>query len=458
MSKANERPFDQGYFVNSRWMPSPASTSLKTFLGKVAAKPKTPLNEHIEALRVFVESDPALKWLMDDALKANQTILKAPATPNNAYQDGIHIPDIPDFDTLLHMFNGIMDEPPQFADGDLVGLPFSAVTVGIDPTQSGATLFRMPAFNQHLAAILNEWHKFLRTESSNTGFRVEGEDWLSPKAKAQYKFPLWKKDFPEPPYWSSWNSFFTRLYENPEESRPIDGPDTNRVVVSASDSSLYRWDRLTSESDTYWFKDMPYSLTDILSSPVPEQQAIIDDHDLVNMFKGGYIFQTYLNPYDFHRWWSPANGRIMFKPFTIPGAYFLKLVLPDYGGATTASLPYLAQVNARGLVVIETEDFGNVCCIPLGMSEVSTVAFDDGIDKHTEVKKGRELGAFNYGGSSFAMLFQDLPDHELVFKYSESHDHPALALPQQPVGASSSAGSGEYPTNIGSQIGVWQPK
>jgi phosphatidylserine decarboxylase len=46
---------------------------------------------------------------------------------------------------------------------------------------------------------------------------------------------------------------------------------------------------------------MPYSLSDILSSPVKEQQAVIDEYNLVEVFNGGYVFQTYLNPYNFHR-------------------------------------------------------------------------------------------------------------------------------------------------------------
>lgn len=67
------------------------------------------------------------------------------------------------------------------------------------------------------------------------------------------------------------------------------------------------------------------------------------------------MFQTYLNPYNFHRWWCPVNGTVLFDPITIQGDYFNKLVLPDFAGATTSSLPYLVEVNARGLMVIDTE-------------------------------------------------------------------------------------------------------
>jgi phosphatidylserine decarboxylase len=196
---------------------------------------------------------------------------------------------------------------------------------------------------------------------------------------------------------------------------------------------------------------MKYSLSDILSSSIPEQQAVIDEHNLVELFTGGSIFQTYLNPYNFHRWWCPANGTVLFKPFAIPGCFFNKLVIPDFGGATTASLPYLVQVNARGLIVFKTEDFGHVCCIPLGMSEISSIKFDSSLDAGTDVIKGRKMGMFGYGGSSFATIFENIPGKELVFENAAGKPYPKN--PPLPKGSS---GAGEFITLIGSQIGVWK--
>ena len=208
--------------------------------------------------------------------------------------------------------------------------------------------------------------------------------------------------------------------------------------------------RNIAKKDVFWFKDMKYSLADILSSSDPKQQAIIDHYDLVNIFENGYIFQTYLNPYNFHRWWVPVNAKVMFDPLVVPGCFFNKLVLPDFGGATTASLPYLAEVNARGIIVFETEDYGRVCCIPLGMSEVSTIEFDSAMTKGATVTKGQEMGKFNYGGSSFAIIYERLPGKDIIFVDGQGNYYD-----QDPPQASSSSGSGGEATYIGSQIGVW---
>lgn len=461
-SKTPEENVFVSYVIQSGWMPPAGSSGHRKFIEKLKKKKPKELDSVIKALKYFIEGDNTVNWMINEAFRQNGIILNSPETLNNEYQTGITIPEISDLKTLLELFNQIMDEIPQFADGDLVGLPFSAVTVGIDPTLEGAAVLRLPEFNNFMKMILDKWNDFLASPDSVSDGKFVDAGWLTPKAKSSYDFPIWQQDTPGvSPYWTSWNSFFTRQFKDKNKSRPIADPNSNQVVVSASDSSLFRWDKLISKDNTYWFKDMPYSLAEILSSSDKDQQNTIEQYDLVKMFDKGYIFQTYLNPYNFHRWWSPVNGKLLFDPIVIPGYYFAKLILPDYGGATTESLPYLAQVNARGLAVIETEDYGNVAFIPLGMSEVSTVSFDPNLKKGSQVKKGDEMGMFNYGGSSFALIFQDLPDKKLEFKFKPATAVDGIAeipYPMNPQGASSSAGSGNYPANIGSQIGVWVDK
>ena len=437
--------------LQSGWLPPHGSPSLRKFFENVLATERTDFDPSVAAMDEFIKANPVIAYLLAAACKQNGNI-RAVYKDSNEEADGVPIPAIPDSDTLLHAFNTLLTVSPQFVDNDLVGLPFSALTVGIDPTQGGSTLFGLPDFNERMGAILEVWHKFLATEASNVGFRVDGEQWLSDAAKAQYHFPDWKKDSETLPYWSSWNSFFTRQFKDPAKQRPVADPDSNQTVICPNDGSLFRWDWQVKRSDLFWFKDMNYSLSDILSSPVAGQQSVIDQYGLVDLFEGGYVFQTYLNPYNFHRWWVPVNGEILFDPISIPGAYFNKLVLPDFGGATTASLPYLAQVNARGLIVFKTPDYGHVCCIPLGMSEVSTIAFDPAMKGGAQVCKGQEMGMFNYGGSSFAIIYEKLPGKELFFV-----DSGGTPLPQRPALPTNSSATGQM-TNIGSQIGIWYSK
>jgi phosphatidylserine decarboxylase len=434
--------------VQSSWLPHPSRKSFRQFFEMILQTERKKFPPSIQALKDLINSNEALTYLAKNAFRQNANILAAQQSGSEA-----PIPPIPDLDTLLHAFNAILNQPPQFINDDLVGLPFSAIVVGIDATLGGSTLFRLPMFNKKMKAVLNDWTTFLTSPESASGFTVEGQQWLSPAAKAQYDFPIWKKDSVTLPYWKSWDSFFTRTFSDPATERPIAGQDTNQVVICPNDGSLFCWESQVQRKDVFWLKSMPYSLDDIFSSPDPEQEALIKNLKLSEMFENGYVFQTYLNPYNFHRWWVPVNGTVLFDPLVIPGCFFSKLVLPDYGGATTASTPYLSEANARGLLVFETEGYGNVCCIPLGMSEVSSVEFDHAMTKGAKVRKGQEMGSFHYGGSSFVVIYQSLPDKQLVFMNSQGAPYP-----QQPPPPGSSAGASSYGTNIGSQIGQWYCK
>jgi phosphatidylserine decarboxylase len=430
--------------IQSGWLPEVGSPSMLAFFEKVRASPQTAWSPAITALSEFINNDPAILELCNMAFKENANLLAAYPDHTNA-----PIPTISSLSEFLNGLNSLLTSPPQFIDNALVGLPFSAYVVGIDSTLGATALFRLQSFNEKLSAVLKEYNGYLDTLDSVQYFQIPGQGWLSPAAKSDYHFGNWTTDYPEAPYWKSWNSFFTRDFIDPATARPIADPSSNKTVICPNDGSLFRWRENIAKEDVFWLKDMPYSLNDILSSPIKAQQDLIDQYDLVNQFNQGYLFQTYLNPYNFHRWWCPVNGKILFDPFVIPGAFFSKVKLPDLGGATTASTPYLAEENVRGIIVFET-DYGLVCCIPLGMSEVSTLIFDPGLEQGKQVNKGDPMGMFQYGGSSFAIIYQKLPGKTLNFCSADN-----LPFPQNPPPAANSSGSGEYGTNIGSQIGVW---
>lgn len=435
--------------LRTGWLPPRGSRGWAAFhdeIGQAIERFEGPLAPPVQALLDYLNSDPTVAYLMQQACRQNLTMLKT----KDLDTDGVPIPRIPNAQFFAAFCNALLTWWPRFVHDDLVGLPFSAFTVGIDPTLAGSTLLGLPEFNRRMGAVLNSWHEFLGSYASAGGFMTEGQQWLSPDAKKMYDFDIWQKDQENLPYWTSWNSFFTRNFKDPATARPVADPGSNQTVICPNDGSLFRWDWNVAADEPYWFKDMNYSLRDILSSPDPQQQAVIDEFGLVDMFTGGYMLQTYLNPYNFHRWWVPVNGEVLFDPLCVPGAYFNKLILPDFGGATTASLPYLCEVNARGLIVFKTPDYGHVCCIPLGMSEVSTISFDPAMRRGALVHKGQQMGMFNYGGSSFAILYENLPNRQLVFM-DAAGDH----YPQRPVLPSSSAGTGGIVTNIGAQIGVW---
>ena len=70
-------------------------------------------------------------------------------------------------------------------------------------------------------------------------------------------------------------------------------------------------------------------------------------------------------------------------------------------------------IETRDSIVLDT-DYGLVAIIPVGMSQVSSCNFTEGLSVGDEVEKGDELGYFLFGGSDIVMIFQDGVDVNMV--------------------------------------------
>jgi len=71
-----------------------------------------------------------------------------------------------------------------------------------------------------------------------------------------------------------------------------------------------------------------------------------------------------------------------------------------------ATVPGWQAIETRGCVIVDTEDFGLVALLPIGMSQICSVNFEESVQVGTRVKKGDMLGYFLFGGSDFVMVFQ----------------------------------------------------
>lgn len=278
----------------------------------------------------------------------------------------------------------------------------------------------------------------------------------------------WKYELEQDPYWSSWNSFFGRHFadEYYKKYRCIAGPKDPNVIISCNDGTAFRWRDNIKLTDTFWLKDMPYSIQNIFGGEKDEKGYA---KRFADKFVGGKIFQTFLNPYNYHRWNSPVKGKIIIAD-VLKRYYYSKLINPDFDGVSTASCPYLLEVNCRGIVIIDTTgpkekgyaNIGLVCCIPIGMCEVSSIKYDSKIRPSADIEKGQELGYFKFGGSSFAIMFQDttkygkelvfLSDHKLGFKGNWGSN----IFPRDAPTPQVSGGIG-IPVNVNMQIGYLIP-
>ncbi|KAL8787708.1 MAG: hypothetical protein Q9195_007664 [Heterodermia aff. obscurata] len=200
---------------------------------------------------------------------------------------------------------------------------------------------------------------------------------------------------------TSWDNFFTRHFR--KGVRPLASPDDNSVIVHACESTPRRIHLNVQESDKFWTKGTPYSLTDMLG------------HDsLSSRFRSGTVYQAYLSALSYHRWHAPVSGRAV-RATLIQGFYFSE---PPYDGFNPELGPngeekltwdnaYQTAMATRALIFIEADrsDIGLMTALFVGMTEVSTceIAAKEG----ERVRKGDEIGSFHCGGSTYCLIFQE---------------------------------------------------
>ena len=98
----------------------------------------------------------------------------------------------------------------------------------------------------------------------------------------------------------------------------------------------------------------------------------------------------------------------------------------------TADVPGWQMIETRGCVIVETDEYGLVALLPVGMSQVSSVNFEDSVQVGAQVKKGDMLGYFLFGGSDFIMIFQQQAGFELTAPHEcESEDYAHLLMGEE---------------------------
>ncbi|GAQ10285.1 phosphatidylserine decarboxylase proenzyme 2 [Aspergillus lentulus] len=201
-----------------------------------------------------------------------------------------------------------------------------------------------------------------------------------------YQIDMSKFDPSDPEKYETFEDFFVRKHA--PGARPIHAPNdpTKAIVVADSRVVVYPTVEATRR---LWIKGSEFTIANL-----------IKDKDRAKAWENGAVASFRLSPQDYHRYHSPVEGKVKwFKQ--IPGDYFQ--VDPV---ALQSSVNILTE-NARCCVCIETEDFGLVLFVAIGATDVGTVEFNEEMmTAGHHVKKGDEIGLFQFGGSSILVAFE----------------------------------------------------
>jgi phosphatidylserine decarboxylase len=344
----------------------------------------------IEEFRHMIESDPVL--MMNFTLMFEQQPVFPPPPKSGDVR-------LKNYHQMLRVLNHILGTAPAYNTTGMVGCPINAVLDYPMITPAGLAAFTMEKMNSMLRKVLNVWTQFLDSPDSRYVLNDSPSGWLNPGARKALHLHEFHTD-PNDPYlgFKSWNDFFIREFK--PGMRPVANPDDDTVIVSACESAPYSIQNKVKEHDTFWLKSQPYSLRQMLNG------------HYVKEFVGGTVYQAFLSAENYHRWHSPISG-VVKKLDQIPGTYYAEAASEGFDAAgPNDSQGYIAHVATRALIFIEADNpaIGLMCIIPIGMAEVSSCVLKraDGspLKEGDHLKKGEQIGYFQFGGSTHCLVFR----------------------------------------------------
>lgn len=337
----------------------------------------------IEEFAAFIREDPVVRMNFSRAI-------------DEARAEGFEL-GYANIDECMILLDAMLTYAPPFSESSLIHCPINAILDWPMVMPSGYALFRDPAFNRHMKRVLNTWSGFLSGPHSREHLNTDAPNgWFSAEADSKIGLSQFLCD-PEKPYWgfSSWNHFFTREFK--PDARPVAHLDDDKIIVSACEASPYNIEHDVKLEDSFWIKSQPYSLKEIFTAK---------ETALAERFVGGSIYQAFLSAFYYHRWHAPVSGTVA-KAYLVDGTYYSDAESEgeDPGGLND-SQGYISAVAARAVIVIDCDDgaIGEVACVFIGMAEVSSCMIE--ALPGQRVRKGDELGYFQYGGSSMCLIFR----------------------------------------------------
>ena len=389
-----------------RWLPLESehlNEWLKTVIDAAEQK-KAPFHPVIDEFRSLIENDPEM-YMYFTQMFEQQPHFGPPAGSGDIKPKNYH--------QMLVVFNHMLTSAPEFNTTGMVGCPINAILDFPMITRAGLAAFLSPKVKAMLKKVLRAWTEYLDSPASRSVLNTSESGWLSPAALKAVQMDDFIHDSKAPYFgFKSWNYFFIREFK--PGVRPIAEPDNNSVIVSACESAPFAISTHVKEHDRFWLKSQPYSLRHML------------DGLFVDEFVGGTVYQAFLSPENYHRWHSPMSGTIK-KIHHVDGTYYSESASEGFDPVgPNNSQGYISHTATRALIFIEADGtVGLMCLIPVGMSEVSSCLVT--AKENTKVKKGDQIGYFQFGGSS----------HCLVFRKGVVSQFAAQAIPQGPNGANS---------------------
>lgn len=294
--------------------------------------------------------------------------------------DSAHVQGIPDLDAFYARVDTLVTWIPD----ERVAVPKVLGIHYIINQATGDVLNRDAAFSDWLHGVATAWGKFLDSPASVPGI-------ASFASQPDYHM----EDYVEGPSgWQTFNQFFAR--ELRPGLRPIASPGDDAVIVAPADAIFMGAHPIDARS-TITVKGAEWRIADLL-----------DGSPYAAAFANGIYAHTFLRITDYHRFHAPVGG-VIREVRHVHGRVYIDVVRNPDGSLSGANGDSYQFNQERGLMIIESPTVGLVAMVPVGMTLISSVTMTPTVG--AEVRKGEQLGWFQFGGSDIVLLFQNRNIH-----------------------------------------------
>ena len=362
--------------------------------------------ESAKAFYEMMEADPQLKAMMEKSIaKAHEIISDPEVNPVNSVEE--FYPFL-DWAVTCMPWAVLKDEPyPTMYDriDESIDYIWFLLDQPLDELKQYDYYYPSLQYHEPIASwcrdYSNEWGAFLSTEKS----------WNDEYYERVKNDPSMKMDqgwYAETNVWKTFNEWFSRYLIDPSV-RPI----AENAVVSPADAraqGLWNIDESGNliEKNPLQIKSRHFTSIAQLLGP---------DTAYADAFNGGYFTHTFLDVNDYHRYHFPVSGEIkeVFKIKGTNGAGGITVWDPEkYRYVLLDQDPGWQMIETRDCVILDTEEYGIVAVLPIGMSQICSCNFEDTVKVGAKVKKGDPMGYFLFGGSDIVMLFQKGTEAEFL--------------------------------------------
>lgn len=400
-----------------------------------------------ERLVNLVDSDTVLKYQLEQSIALGQRINSDPKTNPVA-----SIEDYYDFIDALVTYNpqnimtGTLNGLTRVSmDGanycnwnilDILAYSYFLVDRQLTTDPRGQIQFTNDKFSEWMRDIAVEWGNYLQDNPDSAKY--------VPDFTSDPNFATWTSASdpgtspwycpPEGGY-GTFQAFFTReLCKTtfPNGSRPVQGYDDPKTVVSIGDStSAGHWPisddgKLVTTYDGVAqsgraIKGQLYSDVHAFIAGA-EGETVIESFGSIDpsIFNGGTWTHQFLNVNNYHRLHVPVAGKITYLNH-LQSAVRMKSGWVEALGEGEVSF-YDPRDTAdwqfgqtRMVIGIDTgEPYGTVVISPMGMAQVSGIQKRQWVVEHAQAFKGQEFANFAFGGSDFVVIFERKADFVLT--------------------------------------------